>query len=103
MRLYVAITVCVALAGCSEEMAQRMEEENKPRVIALNQSSVKISQHGNALVNRDPLPETVALAEETCGSMGKTARFSSTTIPDDSGKSMFDPEYMRNHQFFICS
>ena len=103
MRLHFGIAICVILAGCTEDMAQRMEEDNKPRVIALNQSSVKISQYGNAMVNRDPLPATIALAKETCGSMGKNAQFSSTTIPDDNGMSIFDPEYMRNHQFFICS
>ena len=96
--LYVAIFM---IAGCTPEIDAELAEDRKPRVVAATPVSVKISQHGNDMVNRDPEQATLILAEQTCKGLGKgRAVYSSYTR---SGEDNFlSPEYMRNHHFFLC-
>ena len=99
-----SILVCtfLVLSGCSPEMAENMKEQNKPRVVAITAFSVTVSQYGNALVSSKPSSETIALANESCITAGKKrATWASYSVPNNQG--MFDPEYMRNHQLFMCS
>lgn len=102
MRLIgVGVVSSLLLAGCTPEMEARMAEDRKPRVIAATPVSVTVSQYGNSMVNTRPEALTTHLAAKTCESMGKSkAVHSSFTDPDRDN--MFDPEYMRNHQFFLC-
>lgn len=91
----------LALVGCTPDYQEKMADDRKPRVISATPVSVTISQYGNSLINRAPLAETIDLAQKTCKGLGKqSAVYSSVTDPDKS--SAFDPEYMRNHQFFLC-
>jgi hypothetical protein len=93
------------LAGCvtplSPEHKRRMAESNKPRVISINEFSVTVSQYGNSMLGKRPSAETVALANQSCKSVGKKqASWASFSDPDKA--SAFDPEFMRNHHLFMC-
>lgn len=94
-------SVALVAAGCTPEMEASLAEERKPRVIAATPVSVTVSQYGNSMVNTRPEAATVFLAAKTCESMGKSKAVHSSFTDPDKGN-MFDPEYMRNHQFFLC-
>ena len=96
------LAIGVVVSGCTmEEYQQQFAEDTKPRVFNVTPVSVTISQYGNAMTNRAPLPASIALANETCINMGfSSASHASFTDPDKA--SSFDPEFMRNHQLFLC-
>lgn len=102
MRLIgLGVVAAVLMAGCTPEIEAELAEERKPRVIAATPVSVTVSQYGNSMVNTKPEAATTVLATQTCKSLGKSnAVYSSFTDPDEDN--MFNPEYMRNHQFFLC-
>lgn len=99
--VFTFVAAIVVLSACTPEMQQRLEDDKKPRIVSLNDHSVTVSQYGNSMTNRKPLPDTISLAEKTCASMNKKAVYASFTDPDKD--SYLDPEFMRNHQLFICS